>query len=117
MTNTTQQIQTFLGQLAACFPGGVRLTKEMGAEYVESLRIPLKSVDLLVLKERLKKRSEFFPTIRLILEEAALMKQQAREFSGGPTPIEKHVPMEPERLRALLTARGFTSAAKKLGST
>ncbi len=116
MTNTSQQIQNFIGQLAACFPGTAKLTKETGEEYLTSLREPLKSLDLSVLKERLKKRSEFFPTIRMILEEVTMMKAQAREFNGGPTegPI---TPMDPERLKALLVAKGFPEAAKKLGNT
>lgn len=104
----------FLEQLAACFPGTQKLTTQTGREYTASLKDALKNIDLLVLKERLKKRSEFFPTIKLILEEAQAMKAQAREFNGGPTPPENFKPIEPTKLEKLLRDGGFAAVADKL---
>ena len=116
-TNTQADIQKWLGRLAKCFTDGQWLTKETGGEYLESLRGPLKTIDLEKLKERLKTRFKKFPAVAEILEEATQMKAQAREWTGGPSK-EPYQPMEPTRLEKLLRQGGFAAVADKLkGST
>jgi hypothetical protein len=91
MINSDTKLLTFLGELSNGFPKGKFLSKELGDEYVTSLRATLKTIDLAVLKERIKKECDEFPGIKKILEIAAGVKASARvqEFQR-PTSFNRH---------------------------
>jgi len=89
--NSETQIQKFIGRLALAFPGGGKLSEELGKEYFLELKLELTDIDLDVLKGKLKRENEFFPSIKKILDAAAAIKavRGPREFTGGPSPTTK----------------------------